>query len=485
LINTWTDEGKSAKNFDRPDWKKLEIFIKSNQVDYLIVTKYDRFSRNLSESLAKIEMLEIKYKIRIISVMEPIGVHPESPYYFKMRTDLLIGAHTERLVILDRTRFGINTAQKAGRFFNKAPIGYLNKRDDQNKPILVVDQIRAAIIQGIFSRFLKGESIQAVSEWARKEKGLKIKSRSGVRRILENITYAGLIKVSHFYDEQERTVKGIHEALISEADFFRVQNIIKNLNKPARTILNDEVPLRGKALCFCGRPLTAGRSKGKLKYVWYYKCHSHTENNLNARKLNESMESIFYNLSLPETWIQPIKDAYYKYLFDYGYAANEEKKELDMAIKSAEKKKNSMEEKYLDNKLDYETYFKWKGQLESELFDLRDQRSKIGDDPQDYADLDSLMNMGEIYKMASTSDKQALVGGVFNNLLYYQDKTWRTPYMLGVFSSKSLILRQKGLLFYEKPLAETSLVSFGSGSETAVEHLIPFLKLLSKIKQAA
>lgn len=49
ILALFTDDGQSAKNFDRPDWKLLQQFCKDNQhqVDALIVAKYDRFSRNL------------------------------------------------------------------------------------------------------------------------------------------------------------------------------------------------------------------------------------------------------------------------------------------------------------------------------------------------------------------------------------------------------------------------------------------------------
>jgi len=158
IVNTYTDDGQSAKSFDRPDWKKLEQFVKTHQVDYLIVMKYDRFSRNLLEALQKIELLETKYNIRIISVMEPIAVHPLSPYYFKMRADILTGAQTEWLIIRDRTKFGINTAQKNGRYLNRAPFGYLNKRDQFGKPIIVIDDLKAHIIKGISTLLLESQA---------------------------------------------------------------------------------------------------------------------------------------------------------------------------------------------------------------------------------------------------------------------------------------------------------------------------------------
>src|SRR5215203_5430672 len=82
LVATFIDDGKSAKNFDRPDWKKLQTFIKQNhtQVDYLIVCKYDRFSRNTSQALTMLELIEQKFDTRVLSVMEPIHVHPDSPF---------------------------------------------------------------------------------------------------------------------------------------------------------------------------------------------------------------------------------------------------------------------------------------------------------------------------------------------------------------------------------------------------------------------
>src|SRR5687768_5064357 len=74
LVAMFTDEGESAKNFDRPDWRDLEAFVRKNHsgIDFFIVAKFDRFSRNTAEALQMIELLEEKFKIRVISSMEPI-----------------------------------------------------------------------------------------------------------------------------------------------------------------------------------------------------------------------------------------------------------------------------------------------------------------------------------------------------------------------------------------------------------------------------
>jgi site-specific DNA recombinase len=54
VVQAFIDDGYSAKNFDRPNWRALEKSLaqNKNKIDYLIVTKYDRLIRNAAEGLA-------------------------------------------------------------------------------------------------------------------------------------------------------------------------------------------------------------------------------------------------------------------------------------------------------------------------------------------------------------------------------------------------------------------------------------------------
>lgn len=114
LLDVFEENGQSAKNFDRINWQQLEHYIKLNhkEIDYLIVYKYDRFSRNLTEALAMIDKLEKKYKIIILSILENIGVHPKSPMFFLFRTQLLLNANNELNYIKERTAFGMHQAPR-------------------------------------------------------------------------------------------------------------------------------------------------------------------------------------------------------------------------------------------------------------------------------------------------------------------------------------------------------------------------------------
>ncbi|MES3037119.1 MAG: recombinase family protein, partial [Bdellovibrionota bacterium] len=84
---------QSSYNFDRPDYLALEQFIKKHKgkCQYLIVLDHDRFSRNLPEALLKIEELERKYKVTVLSTNERIDLDTSDPDVFMKRAfDYLI-----------------------------------------------------------------------------------------------------------------------------------------------------------------------------------------------------------------------------------------------------------------------------------------------------------------------------------------------------------------------------------------------------------
>jgi site-specific DNA recombinase len=63
-----------------------------------------------------------------------------------------------------------------------------------------------------------------------------------------------------------------HEPIIDKTSWQMVQSKMKKPLK-VRTVIDDEIPLRGILKCHCGNPLSGAPSKGKSgKYFYYYKC---------------------------------------------------------------------------------------------------------------------------------------------------------------------------------------------------------------------
>ena len=488
LVNTFIDEGESAKNFDRPDWKQLEEFVKTNHsnVDLLIVAKFDRFSRNVAEALQMIEMLENRYHIRVISAMEPISMHPSSPYYFQIRSQILLSGNVELLIIKDRTKFGMHHALKAGRYVSKAPIGYLNTRDATNKPLLIINQDKAHLIKEIYSRFLSGENTEAIRR-AMKQKGLIIKGNSGVQEIIQNPVYMGYVKVPPYYEEPGGLTKAIHEPIIKEEDWWKAHAMFNR--KITRTTLSDEFPLRGALLCYCSRKLTAANSKGKNKYVGYYKCNHHTGANFNANKLHKQFDEILKELSLPKLHIEYLQQKIMENINNELKNADLRIREQQQQLSDLQKKIDNLEEKFFNNSIDRETFTKWKmryhteqGSIQQQLADLRRPGAETW---QQYsATVSRLADLHWLYHQGTTEQKQSFVRLVFDSRLYYQQPSYRTPYIMPLFASKEQILKEKGLLIIDQQTNITSQIRECAPHRTTIEHLPALLNLLAQIKAA-
>lgn len=490
ILSVFKDDGQSAKNFDRPDWKLLQKFCKDNhhQVDALIVSKYDRFSRNLKDALNMIEVLEEKYSIKILSALEPILLNPNSPYFFQFRTQMLMGAQVEWLVIKDRTRAGINTALKSGRYISKAPVGYKNSRDASNKTMLLVDDAKAPIIRRMFEMFLQGAPLKEIKLEALRM-GFKKNYKSAVRETLVNPVYAGLIRVPAYNDEPEHLVKGLHQGLVSEADWWMVQNTFNEENKIHRTVMNEQVPLRSVLKCIHGHPLTAGNSKGKNKYYWYYKNLCCVKHNLPAKKLHQQLDEILKGLSLPDHYVTYLQESIENQLIlQQGQTAailSEKKSELAILKQRLDK----VEEKYILDKLDPEAYTKWRNRYMQEIAITK---KYIADATQPVEELRAffrgnlsrLTNLQWQYQQADLHTKQAILRAVFNSRLYYSDGAYRTPYILPALSLKAALLAEKKLLYIEQPCQKNEKIGDCTPPPPSIEHLTPLLQILSQIKTA-
>jgi len=158
LESVFIDDGASSFTFDRPDYIALENFIKlhKRKVKYLIVLDHDRFSRNLSEALQKIEQLETKYGLKVIATSEPLDIDTSDPSVFLLRAFKYLIANQELLTIRRRAKLSARHAQESGRYLNKAPYGYINGRQRDGKMILVIDETKAYIVQKIFRDYLAG-----------------------------------------------------------------------------------------------------------------------------------------------------------------------------------------------------------------------------------------------------------------------------------------------------------------------------------------
>lgn len=485
VVDVFVDEGYSARNFDRPDYQRLNKFIHQHYrtVDYLAVNSFDRFSRDAGEAIIAIKKLQRQYAIKVVSVTEGVTFDADDPGSFFYAGLMLLKGEDEIIRNRNRINLGIYTAKKKeGRYLGAAPIGYKNARDEQNKPVIIPDPEKAHIIKFIYQAFLDEVPIKEILIQA-KEMGFNQVGNSVIPNILSNPVYVGQLRVRAYKDFPEEMVDANHEPLIDRVSWYDVQDKLHGRKRGAQTILNEEMPLRHVLLCHCGKPLTGAPSKGKSgRYYYYYKCPVASQhNNISVSKAHEQLEEVFHYLSLPEDVVRDIRHSSGKLLEQKYQVSKIELKRYQKQLNQAEEKLKSVETKYVNDQMAYDTYNRWFGELNGQKQALNAQIEKLSrheDNLYNLLDkeLYQLTDMKYIYKMASAPLKQQLVRQVFELKLHYREGVYRTPSLNKYFMYNEQILTDKRLLFIEKKMGNCNQFPSGgaAGSRTLVQTNPPY-----------
>ncbi len=457
LVDTFIDRGKSARTFDRPDFKKLEEFIRKHyrSVDFLLVDQMDRFSRDAGEAIKMVKKLQVDFNIQIVSVTEGITYDYTTPGSF-FRTGLqLLLAEEDNINRSVKVRGGIYTAKaKEGRYvYKNPPFGYF-KVGERKERHLEINQSEGDIVRYIYDSFLNGVPIYKIVEKAR-ELGFKRFGNVAIQRVLTSPVYAGLQYVEPYKDYPGGLFKALHAPII---DYVTWQNVQQKFKKPekAKVVVEDELPLRGVLKCHCGKPVTGAPSRGRHGgYYYYYKCNKTTHLNLSAKKAHEQLLEVFNLMSLPSKAIKSIKEESEASL---NLRLKNDKTliaEKQRELAQEDKKMLSIEEKWITNQINHDTYQRWYDTISNNRMLLMASISRLSQDQDKvynvlYRNLDYLTDLKYVYTSADTTEKQEIVRLGFDNNLYYENGVYRTPTMIDELAHNHLIMRDRNLLIYEK-----------------------------------
>jgi site-specific DNA recombinase len=207
IFKIYKDEGKSAKNLNRPEMNNLLKDAEERKFQAIFIYKLDRFSRSLKDLILTIDKLK-EWGIDFVSMQDKIETASASGKLMFQ----IIGAFAEfeRNIIGDRTSFGMERKAKEGGFITKAPLGYklINKQ-------LLVDETNSERIKQIFEEFLN-TSI-SLTQLAKKN-GF---TTSGIKKLLQNTTYIGKVKFAN------KESNGNHQPIISQQLFEQVQEKLR------------------------------------------------------------------------------------------------------------------------------------------------------------------------------------------------------------------------------------------------------------------
>ena len=438
-------EDHSAKDFNRPEWKKIYIHIKRSHknIDFLLFTSWDRFSRNIAESYQVIKNLQ-KYNVLPQAVEQPIDFSiPENKAMLAFYLAIPEIDNDRRSI---KITGGIRKAWKSGRWTNRAPRGYSNSRDEENKPLIIPHPDHSKIVKNIFRAIANGTSTQTELMKEANKKGLKV-SKSQISRLLNNPIYMGKIRIPEKEDEPEYFAQGIHEPLITEDLFYKVQSRLvtkRAENNKASKIskVRDELPLRGYLLCSnCNELLTGSASRGKLgTRYFYYHCNKCKQERLRADLVNnkavEFIKELTFNEKVKNLYEEVVKDVFES----KGGNKTSDVKKLRANIKLIDERLEKAQMLLIDGAIDAPDYQSMKVRFEGEK---EGYLQKIKITKATNSNFENYLNQGagivtnlyKYYISANTREKQKILGSIFPGNLVFSNDSVRTLRLNSVIAS--------------------------------------------------
>jgi site-specific DNA recombinase len=461
VVDTFIDEGYSARNFDRPDIKALFSFIKKNHrhINYLVVAELTRFSREAGDAINMVKEIQNTYGVNIVSASRgTIYDVLDSNSFFMMGLEFLLG-NSENIKRQADINGGIYTAKagqdgKGGRWIQggPAPFGF-SKVGTGKERKLVVNEAEAVVVRFIYESFLNNNPVYLILKQA-KTMGYKRRSNGSVQDILRNPLYMGYQQVKP-WKEHAGGLFPLRDftAIIDQSTWYRVQD--RFVKKNPRKSIDDNLPLRGVLKCHCRKTLTGAASRSRNgSYINYYKCQVSGHNTINATHAHAQLEEILSLLSLPQRMITAIQtkseELMETRMKDNFQLITTHKRNLE----NTETKLKSVEEKFILNQVNFETYDRLTRQLSSQRINISASLKKMEQDEQQVFfllrnNLDKLGDLSFFWHRSSTQHKQELLRQVFDNGLYYRKPSYRTGYLMPVFTHNIVTLNQKQLLFVD------------------------------------
>lgn len=260
VIGEYVDEAQTGRNDNRKAFKQMLEDSKSEDFQYIIVFKLDRFARSMQVSINSQAELE-KNGVEVLSTCEELP-HNASGKFMKGIYQLVAEFYSNDYA--ERISNGLaNNASKSLTTGNNVPLGFkINKETKEFE----IDEVYAPIVKEIFERYAKGDTVVDITSDLN-ERGYKTKkgnkfNKNSLHRMLVNEKYIGI------YIYKGQIMPKRIPRIISDELFNEVQEVMeKNKKAPARQKAFTEYLLTQKLFCgYCKEMMTGYSAKKKYNY---------------------------------------------------------------------------------------------------------------------------------------------------------------------------------------------------------------------------
>lgn len=411
IIVKFFGEAESASKMGRSEFAEMIAYLKKEKLAGIIFHKVDRSSRNPKDSAELYQLMmegfELHFAAEGISTQNPMGRH-----IMYIMWGLASGYSENLRAEINK---GIMGRLKQGRYPGPVPLGFKKVEDCKT----VLDPEKAPLVKRLFQEYATGKySVEAMSKRAR-EFGLTNKNGryltiNPVHRILRETFYYGLIT------HKRGQFQGEYQPLISKALFDKVQFMLRD--RGFKIANHNKYIFQGLLKCYvCGKKLKSITPKRNLRY---YLCRNRS---CGIRTIPERMLEDQFVKKLDELVFSPEEvEGFKKAILSFRRTAERSKEEqikaLSLELAAIESRLTELLQKYIDKRIDDETYSKTREALLNKQIEHKEARTALENtDEKTYDDINELLkllkNPSQAYrKSADITDRRRLVMSMTDNL---------------------------------------------------------------------
>jgi site-specific DNA recombinase len=294
---------ESAKNDDRKEFNRMLNFVNesNSEIGVIIVYSYDRFSRTGVDALKLIKDLYEEEGIKVVSVTQNIDT--TTPVGMMNQAIQMIFGEYENNQRKLKCMAGSKERLKQGYRESLAPYGY-DQAVINGEQRITVNSTGEKLRKAFLMKANQGLSNVEIVERLR-QMGLRNMYKQKLTKIFANPFYCG--RIAHKMLDGE-VVKGRQEPLVSEAIFFKVNNLQdQNRHGYKKMDTDDNLPLKRFVKCDkCSTVMTG--YEAKPKGIYYYKCpETGCNSNKNAKVMHEEFQEFLKPLEVDSRYIAPLK----------------------------------------------------------------------------------------------------------------------------------------------------------------------------------